>query len=122
MLLATTFRTVAQIDGQTAHRLCEPHRSGVNASSDAATVGQMNRTGSRLSGGVAAAVALGGAVVPDHGRTFVGASGATYDGQGGLAFGVVHDLDGSGLVLSGGVAFGTSGSQPIGRVAVGWLF
>ena len=28
----------------------------------------------------------------------------------------------SGLVLSGGVGFGTSGSRPIGRVAVGWLF
>jgi hypothetical protein len=92
------------------------------SSSDAATVGQMTRTTSRLSGGIAAAAALGGAVVPDQGRTFVGASGATYDGQGGLAFGVVHHLDGSGLVLSGGVAFGTSGSQPIGRVAVGWLF
>jgi autotransporter adhesin len=92
------------------------------SSGDAATVGQVNRTGSRLSGGIAAAAALGGAVVPDQGRTFVGAGGATYNGQGGLAFGLVHHLDGSGLVLSGGVAFGTSGSQPIGRVAVGWLF
>jgi trimeric autotransporter adhesin len=90
--------------------------------SDAATVGQMNRTGSRLSGGIAAAAALGGAVVPDPGRTFIGASGATYNGEGGLAFGLVHHLDGSGLVLSGGVALGTSGSAPIGRVAVGWLF
>src|SRR5947207_381056 len=92
------------------------------SSSDAATVGQMTRTTSRLSGGIAAAAALGGAVVPDPGRTFVGASGAAYNGQGGLAFGLVHHLDGSGLVLSGGVAIGTSGSQPIGRVAVGWLF
>jgi len=92
------------------------------SSSDAATVGQMTRTTSRLSGGIAAAAALGGAVVPDPGRTFIGASGAAYNGQGGLAFGLVHHLDGSGLVLSGGVAIGTSGSQPIGRVAVGWLF
>src|SRR5436190_138888 len=92
------------------------------SSSDAATVGQMTRTTSRLSGGIAAAAALGGAVVPDPGRTFVGSSGAAYNGQGGLAFGLVHHLDGSGLVLSGGVAIGTSGSQPIGRVAVGWLF
>ena len=92
------------------------------ASSDAATVGQLRRNENRLSGGIAAAAALGGAIVPDQGRTFVGLSGATYNGEGGLAFGLVHHLDSSNLVLSGGVALGTGGSQAIGRVAVGWLF
>jgi hypothetical protein len=66
--------------------------------------------------------ALGGAVVPDQGRSFVGLSGATFNGEGGMAFGLVHHLDGSNMVFSGGVALGTGSSQPIGRFAVGWLF
>ena len=92
------------------------------ASSDAATFGQLRHNESRLSGGIAAAAALGGAIVPDQGRTFVGLSGATYNGKSGIALGMVHHLDTSNLVLSGGVALGTGGSQPIGRVALGWLF
>jgi trimeric autotransporter adhesin len=76
----------------------------------------------RLSGGIAEAAALGGAMIPDQGRSFVGVSGATYNGQGGFALGVVRHLEGSGLVLSGGVAIGSSGSQAIGRVGIGWVF
>jgi autotransporter adhesin len=92
------------------------------AGSDAATMGQLRHNESRLSGGIAAAAALGGAVVPDQGRSFVGLSGATYNGEGGMAFGLVHHFDGSNVVVSGGVALGTGSSQPIGRFAVGWLF
>lgn len=92
------------------------------AANDAATVGQLRRNEGRLSGGIAAAAALGGAVLPDQGRTFVGFSGATYNGEGGFGFGLVHHLDRSNLVLSGGVALGTGGAQAIGRVGVGWLF
>src|SRR5207248_9688438 len=54
------------------------------ASSDAATVGQLRRNENRLSGGIAAAAALGGAIVPDQGRTLDGRSGATYNGEGGF--------------------------------------
>jgi autotransporter adhesin len=92
------------------------------AATDAATIGQLRHNENRLSGGIAAAAALGGAVVPDQGRSFVGLSGATFNGEGGMAFGLVHHLDGSNVVFSGGVALGTGSSQPIGRFAVGWLF
>jgi hypothetical protein len=82
----------------------------------------VRRNNDRASGGIAEAAALGGAVIPAQGHSYVGASAAAYNGHGGLAASVVHHVDGMGLVLSAGIALGTGGSKPIGRVAAGWEF
>jgi autotransporter adhesin len=76
----------------------------------------------KLSGGIAAASALGGAVLPDPGTSYIGVSGAEYNGQGGLGFSLVHHVNGSGLVLSAGVGLGTGGTPPVVRAAAGWVF
>ena len=82
----------------------------------------LNNLDQRLSAGIAEASALGGAMIPDAGRTYIGGGGATYHGQEGFALALVHHVQDSGLVLSAGVAFGTSGSNAIGRVGLGWVF
>jgi trimeric autotransporter adhesin len=82
----------------------------------------VRRDASRASGGIAEAAALGGAVIPAQGHSYVGASAATYNGHGGIAASIVHHVDGTGLILSAGVALGTGGSKPIGRVAAGFEF
>jgi autotransporter adhesin len=82
----------------------------------------VRRDANRASGGIAEAAAIGGAAIPSQGKSYVGASAATYNGHGGLAASFMHHVDGTGLILSAGFALGTGGTKPIGRVAAGWEF
>ncbi len=83
---------------------------------------QLERTEGRLSGGIAATAAMGAIPFIDPGKTYVGASVATYNGEGGIGAVIAHRSEDGSVVIHAGVGAGSGGSRAVARLGVGYQF
>src|SRR5213079_3326521 len=87
------------------------------ASSDGATVGQVNQASKRANGGIATAMAMGGVAVPETKLYAVSANLGAYRGETALAGGVALRLTDN-ATLNGSLGLGISRGDLGGRVGV----